>query len=131
MKSFALLLLTMLLAAVSGCGYGSSTTVTPPQAGTAPTIAQLMPNNVTAGGAAFVLTVNGTNFATNAAVNWNGTAQTTTYVTGSQLTTSIPASAITTSGTVAVTVTNPAVAGGLYGGGTTAATSTSVTFTIN
>lgn len=125
------LLSMLLLVALSfGCGYGS-TKVTPPQTGTAPTISQLMPNSVTAGSATFILTVNGTNFATNASVNWNGAAQTTTYVTASQLTVSVPASAVTTSGTVPVTVTNPAVAGGLYGGGTTAATSTSVDFTIN
>jgi hypothetical protein len=85
------------------------------------------------GGPAFVLTVNGTNFASNAAINWNGTAQTTTSVVlGTQLTATIPASDITTAGTTAaVTVTNPGTAGGQYGGGTLPETSNKMTFTIN
>lgn len=128
---------TILLAALIGltvaCGYSSKTT--PPVAGTMPTISQLSPDSATAGGAAFVLTVDGTNFASKAVVNWNGVAQTanTTYVSGSQLTVTVPASAITTAGTIQITVTNPAVAGtGQYGsGGTLAETSTVMNFTVN
>jgi hypothetical protein len=86
---------------------------------------------VNAGSAAFVLTVNGTSFASNATIDWNGTAQTTTFVTASQLTANIPATAVASSATVPITVTNPAVSGGLYGGGTTAATSTAMNFTVN
>jgi hypothetical protein len=127
MKLLSILLLGVLS---SGCGYGSKT-VTPAQPGTTPSITQLVPSSAAAGGTGFVLTVNGTNFASNAAVNWNGAAQTTTNVTASQLTVAIPASAIATSGTVQVTVTNPAVGGGVYGGGTMAATSGSMDFTVN
>lgn len=130
MKTISLLLLTALAAAGLGCGYAAKAT-TPPAAGTAPTITTLSPASIAAGGAAFVLTVNGTNFASNAAVNWNGAAQTTTFVTASQLMTTVPAAAISTSGTAQVTVTNPAVAGGIYGGGTTAATSSEMDFTVN
>ena len=130
MKTISILLLATLTVVALGCGYGSKA-VTPAQPGTAPTINSLAPNSATAGGAAFVLTVNGTNFASTAAINWNGAAQATTFVTASQLTATIPAAGIVTSGTVTVTVTNPAVAGGLYGGGTTAATSTGMDFTVN
>jgi hypothetical protein len=65
-------------------------------------------------------------------VNWNGAAQTTTFVSANQLTMAVPAAAVANSGTVAVTVTNPAVPGtGLYGGGgTMAETSTPMNFTI-
>jgi len=126
-------LLVALLAFSLACGYSSQTT--PPVAGTVPAISQLAPDSATSGGAAFMLTVNGSNFSTKAVVNWNGTAQTanTTYVSGSQLTVAIPASAITTAGTVQVTVTNPATQGtGIYGsGGTLAETSSVVDFTIN
>ena len=80
---------------------------------------------------AFTLTVNGANFASNAQINWNGAAQTTTPVSAAQLTADIPASAIATAGTVTVTVTNPGTPGGTYGGGTLAETSNSMTFTIN
>jgi hypothetical protein len=86
-----------------------------------------------AGSAAFTMTVNGSKFNTNAVVNWNGAAQTTTYVSASQVTAAIPASAIATAGTVPVTVTNPGTPGtGMYGsGGTLPETSNSMTFTIN
>jgi hypothetical protein len=127
-------LLITLIAFTVACGYSSKAT-TPPVAGTLPTIAELAPTSATAGGAAFTLTVNGTNFGAKAVVNWNGTAQTsnTTYVSGNQLMVAVPATAIATSGTVTVTVTNPAIAGtGPYGsGGTLAETSSSMDFTIN
>jgi hypothetical protein len=126
-------LLSMLIVLTLACGYSSNTT--PPVAGTTPNIAQLNPDDATAGAAAFTLTVNGSNFSSKAVVNWNGTAQTsnTVYVSGNQLTVAVPASAIATSGTVQVTVTNPATPGtGQYGsGGTLAETSNAMSFTIN
>ena len=130
MKMMSVLLLILL---GLGCGGYKSPSSTMPSAGTAPVIMQLVPNSMKAGSAAFTLTVNGSSFNTDAAINWNGTAQTTTYITGNQLMAMIPAAAIATAGTVAVTVTNPAhPAGGIYGsGGTSAATSMPMTFTIN
>ena len=126
------LLLAMLAAFTSACGYSKKAT-TPTQTGTIPTIAALAPNNATHGDSAFVLVVNGTNFSSNAVINFNGVAQTTNQVSGTQLTATISAADIATAGTAAVTVTNPAIAGmGAYGsGGTTAATSAPMTFTIN
>ena len=128
MKPFTI----VLLCAISfGCGGYSKSTISP-QAGTRPTIAQLVPNNANAGGTAFTFEVDGTNFASNAVINFNGAAQATTWVSAAKLTTMISATAITASGTVPVTVTNPAVGGGgIYGGGTAAATSVAVNFTIN
>lgn len=126
---------TLLIAAITtfslACGYTSKQT-TPSTPGTMPTIAQLAPNSMAHGGPAFVLTVNGTNFASTATINFAGTAQTTKFVSGNQIMATIPASAIATAGTVAVTVTNPATAGmGAYGsGGTLAETSAAVNFTI-
>src|SRR5205085_6362906 len=113
------------------CGYGTSKSNTPPAAGTMPNISALAPNNVNANSASFVLTVNGTSFNSNAQVKWNGTAQTTTFVTGNQLTVNVPTSMVMTAGMVQVTVTNPATSGGIYGGGTLAETSNAMTFTIN
>ena len=80
-----------------------------------------------------MLTVNGSSFSGNSVVNWNGAAQTTTFVSGNQVTASIAAADIAAPAVVAITVTNPAVAGtGIYGsGGTTAETSNSMDFTIN
>lgn len=132
MKLVGTTALVALVAFTLACGYSSHTSA--PTAGTVPAISQLSPNNANAGSVGFMLTVNGSNFAGKAVVNWNGTAQTATkYVTGNQLTVAIPASMIANSGTASITVTNPATGGtGVYGsGGTTAETSTAVTFTIN
>jgi len=131
LKTIALL---TVIALTMACGYSSKASM-PETAGSMPTIAQLNPNAATAGGDAFILTVNGTNFGTKAVVNWNGVAQTsnTTFMSGTELTVSLPASAIAAAGTVQVTVTNPAVAGGgpYGGGGTLAETSSAMSFTIN
>jgi len=125
--------LAALIALTLACGYGSKNY--PPVAGTMPAISQLNPDNATAGGNSFTLTVNGSNFGTKAVVNWNGAAQTsaTTYVSGNQLTVAIPSGMIAASGTVQITVTNPGTPGtGTYGsGGTLAETSAPMTFTIN
>jgi len=135
MKTCKLLVLVSLAALTLACGYGSKNYNTTPAAGAVPAISQLSPNSMTAGAAAFTMTVNGSNFGTKAVVNWNGTAQTanTTYVTGNQLMVVIPASMIANSGTVQVTVTNPATTGtGMYGnGGVMAETSSAMNFTIN
>ena len=122
----------MLAALCLGCGgYGTSQS-NMPSAGTMPNISALVPNNVNANSAPFVLTINGTSFNNNARIKWNGTAQTTAFVTGNQLTINVPTSMVTTPGTVQITVTNPATtAGGIYGAGTLAATSNTMTFTIN
>jgi len=87
-----------------------------------PAISSLSPNNATAGGAAFTLTVNGTNFVSGTTVKVNGSSRTTTFVSATQVTASIPASDIASAGALSVTVVNPAP-----GGGTSAASS----FTVN
>jgi hypothetical protein len=127
------LLLVALIALTVACGYNSK--MTAPVAGSMPAVSALSPNSATAGGAAFTMTVNGTNFGAKAVVNLNGTAQTanTTFVSGNQLMVAVPASDIATPGTISVTVTNPATPGtGMYGsGGTLAATSAAMNFTVN
>jgi hypothetical protein len=56
--------------------------------------------------------VNGTGFVSTSVVQWNGTALTTHFVSGSQLTATVPASDIASAGSGWVTVTNPAPGGG-------------------
>lgn len=128
------LLMAVLLMAVAatsiGCGYSSHST-TPPAPGTVPTIAQLTPPSTAAGSSDFTLTVQGTNFGSKAVVNFNGAAMATTFDSSTEVKAAIPASAVATSGKVPVTVTNPGTPGGLYGGGTAAATSAAMNFTIN
>jgi len=89
-------------------------TINPP-----PAITSISPTSATAGGAAFTLTVNGSNFGGDSVVNFSGTALTTTVVNANQLTATVPANLITTAGTVSVTVTSGGV------------TSTPVNFSIN
>jgi hypothetical protein len=127
-KTILVLLLAML---VSGCGYSKKTSA--PQPGVVPAVTQLVPNSAKAGDPAFVLTLNGSTFNSDAQVNFGRAHPTTTFVTTNQLTAMIPASSIATPGTVAVTVTNPGhAAGGIYGdGGTTAETSSPMNFTVN
>ncbi len=125
-----LVLLLLLSSLAAGCGYGTKAS-TPATAGNVPAIAQMMPNTAISGGSAFTLTISGSNFVGTAEVNFNGTAQPTTFVSATQVTAAIPASAIANPASLPVTVTNPAVAGGLYGGGTLAETSAAATFTVN
>jgi DNA-binding beta-propeller fold protein YncE len=71
-----------------------------------------VPDATLPGGSEFTLTVNGTRFVSNSAVNWNGTALATTFVNAAQLTAIVPESDIANAGTASVTVTNPAPVGG-------------------
>ena len=98
-----------------GTSAAKTFTIHPPP----PAIATLSPNSVTHDGAAFTLTINGTNFFSGAEAKWGTTGLKTTYVSATKLTATVPASLITTAGTAKVTVTTA--------GGTSAA----VTFTIN
>ena len=124
------LLTVLLLATLAiGCGYSKSTT--PTQPGTMPVITGLVPNNAAAVGNAVPFEVDGTNFAAGAGINFNGVAQATTRVSSTKLTTTLQPASIVTAGVVPVTVTNPAIPGGPYGGGTAAATSAAMNFTIN
>jgi len=125
------LLMIFLLASIGvGCGYSKPATM-PAAPGTMPAIAQLTPPSTAAGSSQFTLEVDGSNFNGNAVVNFNGTAMSTTWSSAGKVMASIPAAAVAASGTVPVTVTNPGTPGGIYGGGTQAATSQPMNFTIN
>ncbi len=76
-----------------------------------PTITGLVPASATPGGPAFTLTVNGTNFANNSVVRWNGADRVTTYVSSTRLTATITAADIATTSTASITVFNPASGG--------------------
>jgi hypothetical protein len=123
MKTTCLLLLTILTA---GCGYSSNGngTVAPG----APAITALSPNSTAMGGAAFSLTVNGTNFANGAVVYWHGTTRTTSFVSSSKVTADITAADIAMAQTVPVFVKNPGGTGMYMNQG--GQSSSSVSFTI-
>jgi YVTN family beta-propeller protein len=99
---------------LAGCGGGTSPSSInqSTSSGSNPTITTISPNSTVAGGAAFTLTINGTNFVAASMVNFGGSAPATTFVNSTQLTAAIPAASIASTGTPAVTVTNPAPGGG-------------------
>ncbi|MDW8326681.1 MAG: Ig-like domain repeat protein [Anaerolineales bacterium] len=75
-----------------------------------PTVSGLSQNTAIAGGPAFTLTVNGSNFVTGpypSVVLWNNTPLATTFVSASQLTATVTAANIASAGNYTVTVANP------------------------
>ena len=100
---------------LTNCG-GKSSTPPPTAQNPVPSITSISPTSATAGGAAFTLTVTGTNFISGSVVRWGGASRTTTYSSSTQLTASISADDISPGGTVAVTVFNPTPGGGTSGG---------------
>ncbi|HXP85310.1 MAG TPA: IPT/TIG domain-containing protein [Bryobacteraceae bacterium] len=72
-----------------------------------PSIFSLSPSFAAAGGPGFTLTVNGSGFLNGATVQWNGSALTSVYFSGSQVGALVPASLIAAAGTASVTVVNP------------------------
>ena len=71
------------------------------------TITSVSPPSIAAASPSFAMTVTGTNFVSGAAVNFNGSPVTTTFVSATQLTATIPASDVLTAGTALITVTDP------------------------
>lgn len=78
----------------------------------APASNSVDPSIVTVGGPAFTLTVLGQGFVPSAAVQWNGAALQTTYVSELELRAQVPATDIGSIGTAAITVQNSTGAGG-------------------
>jgi N-acetylneuraminic acid mutarotase len=79
----------------------------------APVISGISPGFVSAGGAAFTLTVTGSGFVSGSTVYWGTSVLTTTYGSATQLTAQVPATDIATGGiTVAITVVTPTPGGG-------------------
>jgi DNA-binding beta-propeller fold protein YncE len=106
---------------LAACGGGASQSLDKQPPAPIPTITTISPNSAIAGGAAFTLTINGTNFVAASIANFGGSALATTFVNSMQLTASIPAASIAATGLLAVTVTNPAPGG---------STSNTMNFTI-
>jgi hypothetical protein len=103
-------------------GGGTTTAQTFTVDNPVPTLTSLSSTSTTAPGAAFTLTLTGTNFVQSSSVQWNGNSLATTYVSATQLKAAVAASDISVAGTASVTVFNPTPGGG---------TSAAQTFTIN
>ncbi len=74
---------------------------------TGPLISSVSPPTANAGGPAFTLTLTGSGFLTNSAVQWNGSARPTSFASSTQLSAAIPASDISSIGTAEIVVLNP------------------------
>ncbi len=110
MRGAALALTTAAWALLAGC---SSVQPTPAGgAAVAPSISSLSASSTAAGSPPFTLVVNGSDFVGASAVEWNGVALATTYVSASQLTALVPASDLVSSGNFPVTVVTLGSAGG-------------------
>jgi len=124
--ALAAVILAQLLIACGGGSSGSGNSgggqSPPPPANPAPAIVSLSPNSANAGGVAFTVTVTGYNFISSSSVQWNGSARTTTYTSGTQLQVQITVSDVASSGSAMLSVTNPTLGGGSPG---------SAQFTIN
>ncbi|HYL14975.1 MAG TPA: IPT/TIG domain-containing protein [Terriglobales bacterium] len=69
-----------------------------------PTISTLTPNSVPVNSVPFTITVNGSNFLTDAIVLWNGTPLSTRFISSNQLLASLVQTDITTVGLIPVFV---------------------------
>jgi hypothetical protein len=109
------------LNAAPGGGTSDPATFSVLKSNDVPSIGTLSPLSAIAGGPAFTLTVNGSNFFTGSTVKFNGNDRGTSFVNDTQVTAQITAADIESAGTFHITVFNPAPGGGL---------SNSVDFTV-
>ena len=109
--------------AACGCGTSQSFSNPPNGSNPAPAITSISPNTAPAGGAAFTLTIYGTNFVAASMVSFGGTALNSNFVSSTLLTTVIPTAAVISAGNPTVSVTNPAPGGGTSNGMNFAVTS--------
>jgi hypothetical protein len=119
-------LILCVLLPVAGCGGGgASSSASPPPSDSnnpTPSIMSVTPSSATVGDAATPITVAGSGFASSSAIQWNGTALTTTFASSTSLQATIPASDLANGGVAKLTVANPSPGGG---------TSAAVNFTVN
>ena len=85
----------------AACGYGSHNYM---NGNGMPKITQLLPSSAVANSGAFVLTVNGSGFGTDAVVYWGTATRATTYISTSQVKANITDADIMSAGMVQVYV---------------------------
>jgi hypothetical protein len=101
MRLISVLLVSLL---TIGCGTGSDPHGLKISKFSPPSITELVPNSVPVNSVPFAMTVNGTNFLTDATVFWNGTPLSTMFVTSNQLVANLQATDLTTFGLIPVYV---------------------------
>ncbi len=92
----------------SGSGAAINLAVTNPE----PMIASLAPASLTVGATSLAITVTGTGFVPTTAVNVNGAARTTAFVSSTQLTVALTSADVAAAGSLALNAVNPTPGGG-------------------
>lgn len=110
-RSASVCLLFLCLGVLIGCGGSGGSNSNIPQ-NPSPTLSSISPNSTGAGSTALTLTATGTGFISSSAIEWNGEALATTFVSSTSLTVQVPTSDLVTAGTASVAVQNPAPGGG-------------------
>ncbi|HZT42419.1 MAG TPA: right-handed parallel beta-helix repeat-containing protein [Chthonomonadaceae bacterium] len=98
-----------------------------------PTLSQISPTSLNAGGPAFTLTATSKtySFVQGSTINWNGTALSTAFVSPTKLKASVPASYIASPGKAKITVVTPGPGGGTSVAKSLSIKQTSITMTFN
>jgi Tol biopolymer transport system component len=119
-RAIECLFLFVLAFCMFSCG-GGPPPPPPPLSNPTPSIIAITPTFVLAGGSAFTLVVDGSNFISTSVVRWSGSDRTTTFASSSRVSAQVLGSDIANAGTASVTVFNPSPGGG---------TSNAITFSI-
>lgn len=98
---------TAVVSVVNPGGINSNTLTFTITSVSAPALSSLSPSSAVSGGAGFTLLVSGSGFANGAAVEWNGSALSTGFISANQLSAFVPASFIVSPGSASITVVNP------------------------
>ena len=103
---------------LSGCGGGGGTNgggAPPPNV---PSLIAMAPSTTIAGASSIVLSLYGSNFASGAAVEWNGTQLVSAWISAEQMTAIVSTNQLSAAGSAQVTVVNPSPGGGTSAGQT-------------
>ena len=95
-----------------GSSGGTSNGVSFAVENSVPIVMSLTPSWTSPGGSGIQLSVGGSGFSANSQIQWNGTALSTTFVSGHELNAGIPAANLASEGIASVIVTNPSPGGG-------------------
>jgi len=98
---------------LSLCSESMTATLSYAQLNPLPVASSVSPNQVNAGGGAFTISVNGSNFVSSSIVRWNGKDLKTTYVSDTQLNAEVTADLISNTGVAFIQVYNPPPGGGI------------------
>src|ERR1039458_3715118 len=113
----------ILLTSLVGCaGGGSSKRTTTPPSNPLPSLSSISPTSATVGSPDTSVTLMGSGFIKSSVANLDGKAQTTSFVSSTELSITLPGTSLAQAAAHGITVTNPSPGGG---------TSASASFVVN